>query len=327
MKKSKIRLTRTARDNIRGWLFVSVWVIGFLIFTIYPIFSTIQMSFNSVVISGDGLVKKFVGISNYRDTFLADVNFTKVLIKYIGEIVLEVPIAIVFSLVIALILSKNIKGKGLARTIFFLPVIIISGPVMEKFTDMGLMSIQGSENNELVYMVIEMLPETMGEIVTTLINSFVMILWFCGVQILLFVSAIQKMDKSMYEAANVDGASGWESFWMITLPNLRGMIVINIVYTIITISTFDNNDVITMIQDNMFSIAHGLGYASAQAWVYFFILLMVIGFFMLLYGPRKENVYGNSKEVKKQMKELEKIKKEQKRELRRIKHSFGKQKE
>ena len=135
-KTSGKKLTREQRDNIRGWLFVSPWVIGFLIFTIYPIFNTIKMSFESVVISGEGLVTQWIGIDNYRNTFLADVNFTKVLIQYIGEIVLEVPIAIVFSLLIALILSKDIKGKGIARTVFFLPVIIISGPVVQKFTDM-----------------------------------------------------------------------------------------------------------------------------------------------------------------------------------------------
>lgn len=324
-KKSKKKLTRAARENIRGWLFVSLWVIGFLIFTIYPIFSTIKMSIHSVTISGNGLIQEFIGIDNFRNTFLADVNFTKVLINYLGEIVLEVPIAIVFSLLIALILSKDLKGKGFARTVFFLPVIIISGPVMEKLTDMGLMAIQGTEDSMLIDSILAMLPDTLASIMSTLINSFVMILWFCGVQILLFLSAIQKMDKAMYEAAHIDGASGWESFWLVTLPNLRNMIVINIVYTIVTISTFDNNDVIAMIKDNMFSVTTGLGYASAQAWIYFFTLLLVIGLFLLIYGPKKENIYGDNKAVKRQIKQMEKLKKEQKKELKRIRRSSGKE--
>ena len=323
-KKSGKKLTREQRDNIRGWAFVSVWVIGFLIFTIYPIFSTIKMSFNEVTTSATGLIQKPIGFENFQNAFLKDINFTKVLTAYIGEIVLQVPIAIVFSLLIALILSKDIKGKGFARTIFFLPVIIISGPVMTKFTDMGLMSIQGTEDSALVEMIIGMLPETIGGVMTTLIDSFVMILWFSGVQILLFLSAIQKMDKAMYEAANIDGASGWETFWMITLPNLRSMIVINIVYTIVTISTFETNNVITMIKTNMFDVTKGMGYAAAQAWIYFFTLLLVIGIFMLLYGPKKENVYGDTKAVKKHMKELERLKKEQIREQKRIERSSKK---
>lgn len=161
-KKSRKKLTRAARENIRGWLFVSLWVIGFLIFTIYPIFSTIQMSFNNVTNSAKGLILDFIGFKNYMDTFLADVNFTKVLIQYIGEIVLEVPIAIVFSLLIALILSKDIKGKGFARTVFFLPVIIISGPVIKKFTDMGLMAIQGTDDSMLIQYILYLLPDSLG---------------------------------------------------------------------------------------------------------------------------------------------------------------------
>ena len=320
-KKRSKKLTRAARDNIRGWLFVSIWVIGFLIFTIYPIFNTIKMSFESVVISGEGLVTQWIGIDNYRNTFLADVNFTKVLIQYIGEIVLEVPIAVVFSLLIAMVLSKEIKGRGLARTIFFLPVIIISGPVMEKFTDMGLMAIQGTENSVIIDSIIMSLPDTLSTLLSTLIESFVMILWFCGVQILLFLSAIQKMDKAMYEAAHIDGASSWESFWLVTLPNLRNMIVINIIYTIVTISTFDTNELITMIQGNMFKTSLGLGYAAAQAWVYFFTLLLIIGVFMLIYGPQKNNVYGDSKAAKKAMKEYERVMKAQKKAQKRLKRA------
>ena len=196
---------------------------------------------------------------------------------------------------------------------------------MEKFTDMGLMAIQGTQDSALIDSVIMMLPESMGTLLSTLIDSFVMILWFCGVQILLLLSALQKMDKPMYEAAHIDGASAWESFWLITLPNLRTMIVICIVYTIVTISTFDTNPVISMIQENMFSITSGMGYASAQAWVYFFTLLLVIGFFMLVYGPKKANIYGNSKAVKKQMKEYEKVIREQKREQRKLKRTAGKE--
>ena len=320
-KKSRNKLTRSARDNVRGWLFVSPWIIGFCIFTLYPIFSTIQMSFSDVTIKAVGLEIIPAGWKNYIQAFMKDVDFTKILIEYVGEIVLEVPIAIVFSLLIAMILSKDIKGKGFIRTIFFLPVIIISGTVMEKFTDMGLMAIQGTEDNMMINQILNVLPESIGGVFETLIKTFVMILWFCGVQILLFLSSIQKMDKSMYEAADIDGASGWETFWMVTLPNLRSVIVINIIYTIVTISTFDSNDVIKTIKDNMFDVTTGVGYAAAQAWIYFFTLLLVIGFFMLLYGPKADNPYGNSKEVKKQMRELKKLRKAQEREYKRLKRA------
>ena len=170
-----------------------------------------------------------------------------------------------------------------------------------------------TENSVIIENIVMSLPDTLSTLLSTLIKSFVMILWFCGVQILLFLSAIQKMDKAMYEAAHIDGASSWESFWLVTLPNLRNMIVINIIYTIVTISTFDTNELITMIQGNMFKTSLGLGYAAAQAWVYFFTLLLIIGVFMLIYGPQKNNVYGDSKAAKKAMKEYERVMKAQKK--------------
>ena len=71
----------------------------------------------------------------------------------------------------------------------------------------------------------------------------------------------------------------------------------------------------------MFDVTTGVGYAAAQAWIYFFTLLLVIGFFMLLYGPKADNPYGNSKEVKKQMKELKKLRKAQEKEYKRIKRA------
>lgn len=259
MRKGK--LSRSARNNIRGWLCEVPWLIGFAVFTLYPILNTMKMSFDSVVISATGLVTSPVGVENYRKAFLGDVTFPKLLIGYVGEIVLQVPIVIVFSIVVALILSKEIKGKGLFRTLFFLPVIIISGPIIQKFIDMGMMAIQGADSNSIIKNVMEMLPETAGGLLQTLLDSFVMTLWFSGVQILLLLSAVQKVDRPMYEAAHIDGASNWECFWKITLPNLRNMIAICIIYTIVTISTFDTNKVITAIRDNMFQVSLGLAMA------------------------------------------------------------------
>nr|WP_296437856.1 sugar ABC transporter permease [uncultured Acetatifactor sp.] len=315
---SKGRISRSTRNNIRGWLCEVPWLIGFAVFTLYPIASTLKMSFDSVVISATGLVTEPVGIDNYRKAFLGDVTFPKILLNYVGEIVLQVPIVIVFAIAVALILSKEIRGRGIFRTLFFLPVIIISGPVIDKFIDMGMMAIQGADTNTVIKSVLAMLPETAGGLLKTLIDSFVMTLWFSGVQILLLLSALQKIDKPMYEAAYMDGASGWECFWKVTLPNLRSMIVICIIYTIVTISTFDTNEVITTIQGNMFQTSLGLGYSSAQAWIYFVVLLLVIGFFMLLYGPRKEAVYGSTKAAKLELKRARRLKKAQDRNLKKL---------
>ena len=288
-------LVMKKRENLKGWLFLSVWVIGFVVFTLIPIVRTLWMSFERVTITGRGMRTRFVGLENYKNAFFSDVEFVDVLIQYVGEILLYVPIVIVFSLVIAMILNRKIRGKGIWRTLFFLPVIIISGPVMKELMDQGVMAIQGLDGIAAVAVVLKALPGPLSRLFDTLIHSFVMVLWFSGVQILMFLSALQKMDRPMYEAANIDGASGWEMFWKITLPNLRTMIIINIVYTIVSISTFTLNGVIGLIQKHSFSAQTGLGYAASLTWIYFIVLLLVMGFFMVIYGPKKEQLYGRQR--------------------------------
>lgn len=288
----KLKMSRKARENVLGYSFVSIWIVGFLIFTLIPIVRTFLFSFHKITITAEGIRQTFVGINNYKDAFLSDIQFVDVLIQYAGEIILYVPIVIVFALGISLILNMKLKGKGFFRTLFFLPVIIISGPVMKEFIDQGVTSIQGVENIQLYKELIQTLPEFLGTLLSTLVNSFVMILWFSGVQILIFLSALQKIDRPIYEAAQIDGASRWESFWKITLPTLRPMIILNIVYTIISISTFTLNGVIVLIQENSNKSTTGLGYASALAWIYFVVLLLVIGIFMLIYGPKTDHPYG-----------------------------------
>jgi len=311
----KLKMNRRARENVLGYLFVSIWIIGFLVFTLIPIVKTMIFSFKNVTITAEGIKTSYVGLKNYKGAFLSDVKFVEVIIQYIGEIILYVPIVIVFALIISLILNMKIFGKGFLRTIFFLPVIIISGPVMKEFIEQGVTSIQGVDNIWFVQRLLATMPTFLSTLLSTLIQSFIMILWFSGVQILIFLSALQKIDRPVYEAAQIDGASKWESFWKITLPNLRSIIVINIIYTIIAFSTFTLNDVIVMIQDSIFSATAGLGYASALAWIYFVVLVLVIGLFMILYGPKADNIYGKSiRKINKEKKAIQK-RKEQNQKL------------
>jgi ABC-type sugar transport system permease subunit len=116
-----------------------------------------------------------------------------------------------------------------------------------------------------------------------LLTSFILILWFSGVQILIYLSSLQKIDKSIYEAAAIDGASAWESFWKITLPSLSTTTLVNAVFTIITLSQFSENKVIKYISAQTYTVQGGIGYASAMSFLFFFVLvlLLVIVFFAL----------------------------------------------
>ena len=114
------------------------------------------------------------------------------------------------------------------------------------------------------------------------ISGFIMILWYSGVQIIVYLAGLQKIDKSMYEAARIDGASRWQILWKITMPVLAPLTLVNIVYTIVTLSTFATSPIIQKILVDMYRPERGLGYASALAWIYFLAILIVIGIFVLI---------------------------------------------
>jgi len=136
-----------------------------------------------------------------------------------------------------------------------------------------------------IYQVIEAnLPPAIAAPVTYLFSQIILILWFSGVQILLFLAGLQKMNKSMYEAARIDGATAWEMFWKVTLPELRPIVLVNAVYTIVTLATFSGNEVMVQVQDAAFRPGQGFGYASALAWVHFVLVVLCLGLAVLVVG-------------------------------------------
>lgn len=300
-------MTNSRRETLWGWLFVSLWVVGFFVFTCYPLLRTFELSFEQVTITAEGIVTEHVGGGNYKNALLSDPVFTDALVNFIGELILDVPIVIVFSLVMAMVLNMGLPGTGVLRTVFFLPVIIMSGPVMKKLIDNGATTIHGVEESMILQNILSMLPEQLASILNNLLSSFIMILWFCGVQILIFLSALQKMDRPVYEAAKIDGATKWAQFWKITLPNLRPIIIVNILYTIVSISSFELNEVIVLIQKDSFVANYGLGYASALAFIYFLVLIVIIVMFVGLYGlrsPTDRKIAREAKELSKQLRKL-----------------------
>lgn len=276
----KIRL-RT-REAVNGLLFISLWIVGFLIFTLIPLIRTFIFSLNDVKVTAEGVKTFFVGLKNYKDAFLTDVNFPQLVIDYFVQMVVYVPIIVSFAMIVALLLNINIKGRGIFRTIYFLPVVIASGPVFSKLMSKGAMTFEGLANFQMIRSIQSNLPTLISKAVDMFISGFIMILWFSGVQILIYLAGLQKIDKSMYEAAKIDGASKWQILWKITMPVLAPLTFVNIIYTIVTVSTFATSPVIQKILVDMYRPERGLGYASALSWIYFVAMLIVIGVFALI---------------------------------------------
>ena len=277
-----MRMKIRTREALQGLAFISPWLIGFLIFTLVPLVRTFWLSLNEVRVTAGGIRTFFVELRNYKDAFLTDVTFSGMLIDYALQMAVYIPVIISFSMAVALLLNLKIKGQGLFRTIFFLPVIISSGPVLAELADKGAMTFEGLTNLGFLVNLQTTLPPSIARLLAFAVGSFIVILWFSGVQILIYLASLQKIDRSMYEAARIDGASGWQILWKLTIPSLIPITFINIVYTIVTVSTFSTSAVIQKIQTDMYRPEKGLGYASALSWIYFLVMLAIIGLFVLI---------------------------------------------
>lgn len=272
-------------QTFSAFLFLLPWIIGFLVFVAFPIIQTFVFSLSEVEVRPGGVNTSFIGIQNYAKALINDGNFTKALGDYAIEIILYVPVITVISLILAMLLNSKLKGTGFFRSIFFFPVIITSGPVIKMFIDQGVASFPGIENLINFTELAETLPQFLVDALQFLTSEFIMILWFSGIQILVFMTGLQKMDKSMYEAAKIDGATKWEMFWKITLPALNPTIVLNVVFTVVMQSIFSLNPIITKIQSDMNATdgSGGYGYASAMAWIYFVVMLAILGLAVLIF--------------------------------------------
>lgn len=286
--KEKRQLTLKQKEGLIGYGFISVWIIGFLIFTLYPIIYSLFLSFQEVALPGDKIETTFVGWDNFKYAFNQDMTFISSFSDYFSAIIIYVPVIVVFALIIAMLLNSKLKGTGFFRTLFFLPVVITSGPVIKKITDLGLASLTNVENLLDITALYDFLPQLLAKSIDILVNSFIMILWFSGVQILIFIAGLNKIDKSMYEAAKIDGANKWEVFWKITFPVLNPMVVLNVVYTVVTQSLFAQNAIVIKISKEMVSSTTGYGYASALAWLYTFVILLMLGVWTLLFFKKEK---------------------------------------
>ncbi|HIU79890.1 MAG TPA: sugar ABC transporter permease [Candidatus Coproplasma excrementipullorum] len=277
-------------ETFSGYLFVLPWIIGFAALVAYPIIQTLIFSFSTVSIRPGSIETSPAGFSNYIYALITDTSFTEALSEYATEIILYVPIITVVSLIIAMLLNSKLKGTGFFRTIFFLPVIITSGPVIQIFIEQGVASFPGVDELINFEELASTLPEFLVSALQFLTSEFIMILWFSGIQILVFMTGLQKMDKSMYEAAKIDGASGWEMFWKITLPALNPTIVLNVVFTVVMQSVFSLNPIIVKIQNDMNGTGEGAGYgyASAMAWIYFAVILVILGVAVLIFKKHEK---------------------------------------
>lgn len=189
-----------------------------------------------------------------------------------------VPIILVFSLFIAIMLNQDFPGRMLFRVVFFLPIIFTSGYILTEFVNQGEGTLGFLERFSIGEYLDQFLSDSSwAKPVKDVLNRFVLVLWYSGVQILIFLAGRQTISKSSYESARIDGATPWEVFWKITLPAMSPFILLNLIYTVVDMFTFPYNPVIELINTGNY------GYNSALAWIYFVVIVLFLAIILLLF--------------------------------------------
>lgn len=296
-KESKHKISYEYRQAFTGFMFVLPWFLGFLLFFAYPCFQSLRYSFSQVSVF-ENYKCTWSGLDNYAEILTGDAIFMKNLVSTLTDLAINVPIILIFSLFVAVLLNRKFVGRGLVRGIFFLPVIVTTGIVMTTFNSSSDASavMEGDVGNGVLFEVANAseflaelgLNEKLTEYMTLVADRIFDVVWDSGIQILLFLAALQGISPSLYEASDVEGATAWETFWLITFPNVAPIILVNIVYTIV--DTFGDTDNAVLRQINTLINANfNFGGAAAASWVFFVTILAIIGVVFVVFQLLNRN--------------------------------------
>jgi len=273
-----MNLSLRKQEIIWGYIFVAPWVIGAAVLLAWPLLRSLLLSFESVrdLIN---LQTEWVGLANYTEAFREDVGFLPRLLSSVRDLALNLPLILVFSMMMALLVTGVNHGQTFLRAVFFLPVVIGSSGVITELLEAGAGDmIIDSTMERLMAGLGESTGEEQGIVapVQVLVERLTLIIWHTGVQILLFVAGLNSIPPSLYEAARVDGSTGWEAFWKITLPMLSPVMLVAAIYTVIDSFTDPLNSVVNYIMDISLREQLRLGYGAALSWVYFIVVFLLI---------------------------------------------------
>jgi ABC-type sugar transport system permease subunit len=282
LKKSGLRQRKARAGRIVAYF----WLLGFLLFVATPIYQSLVYAFSNVEISLGNVNLTFIGWDNFIKAFTFDATFVPLLIDSLTIIIVDILLITFFSLFVAVMLNRKFKGRAFLRAVFFLPVIITSGAlvyVMQSDVSAQFAGASGQQGMPMLQTVdfkTTLLTLTNHnpavEILTDAIDRVYQIIWKSGVQILLFIAGLQAIPPALYESAEIDGSTAWESFWSITLPIISPIIIINLVYTIIDSFTDYNNALLRYIQDTAFGSMLDFGYSAALSWIFFAVISLLL---------------------------------------------------
>ncbi len=252
----KKKMTLLQKRKMTGLLFILPWFAGFLVFYVRSILLAGQFAFSELnmdAVNG-GYSLTNAGWENFHYAFRVHGTFKQILTTSVLDMLVDVPLITFFSLFMAILLNKKFKGRTIVRAIFFLPIILNSGAITAAM-ELSAQMMQGGISSQAAEMLsssasagstlaldidffIDMflnlgLPVTLIGYIITAVARINDIIAASGVQIIIFIAALQSIPGSMYEVAKIEGATGYETFWKITFPMVMPHIITNVVYTIV----------------------------------------------------------------------------------------------
>lgn len=264
-------------------MFLLPWFLGFMMFFLIPFMRSLYFSFFTLEATPEGIISTYAGFNNYvyawSQHVTSSTSFRVELVNTTLDALINIPVLLIFSLFIATMLNMKFKGRAFVRAIFFIPVILNSAAVTSALGGGDLMAQileeQGiSQIFDLEFYLIQsgMMPWLISFIVG-LIDRIYAILSLAGVPILLFLASIQSVPKHLYEAAKIEGATGYETFWLITLPNVSPHIITVVVYALV--DTFLTSSVSGIISSEL-ARSTQWGQSAAMAWIYVTTIIMLL---------------------------------------------------
>lgn len=280
------KLTLEQRKAWFGVLFAAPFLLGFIFLFFIPLLQSLRYSLSTLELAEGGFVTKYEGLSNFKSLLFSHPTFNRTIADAVTDMVVNVPVIIIFSLFAAVLLNQKFKGRMMARAVFFLPVILASSAIASMDADSfiaGMMTSPtdagGEESGLLQSFELERLLLESGmatgfvEYITGAVDRIYEIISSSGVQILIFLAGLQSISPSLYESARIEGATGYEIFWKITFPMTTPLILTNTVYSII--DSFNENEMITLISNTAFR-SFEFGVSAAMSWMYFIVISILL---------------------------------------------------
>ncbi len=284
-----------AKRNRWGYFFCGHWILGLLTFFIVPTATSIYYVFCEINV-GEGMLATWTGLENINYIFKVDKSFVNNVSIALSNFVTTLPIIVSLSMVLALILNSQFKGRTIFRGIFFLPVIIAGSVIMIRLSstpvNAPIFSVahgggdstytEGAINFVSLLDKLD-LPEQIKDVIGQYLSRVFNIVWNCGIQTILFIAGLQSISAQLYEVAKIEGANRWETFWFVEVPMLRNIIMLVLLYSMIDLITEPTSLIMTQVSELMYKKMI-YDQSSAMLWVYFLCAGAIMGLILFLYN-------------------------------------------